>query len=110
MDPSTPFSPCSFDYYPGSPDPQRPDRKSFRFAGAPDGPLPEIPSGEEESDPEERDSEPEIVVRRKIPKFKETEVEPKCQDFPYFCCFAMICCTLGGITFAVSIHRVLFVS
>ena len=42
----TPLSPTSFDFYPGTPDTQQnSEMKSFRFAGAPDGPLPSIPSG-----------------------------------------------------------------
>ena len=75
MEPNTPFSPCSFDYYPGSPDPQVPECKSFRFAGAPDGPLPDIPSEEEESQRSESEGgQPEIIVRRRIPRFKDQPV------------------------------------
>ena len=103
MEPTTPFSPHSFDYYPGSPDPQVPERKSFRFAGAPDGPLPDIPSGIEE---ESTESEPEVIVRRRIPRFKDPPVKPTWADFPYFCCLAMLFCTFGGVTFAVAIHKV----
>ncbi len=51
----TPFSPCSFDYYPGSPTAgtgstfntfqNGKQAQNFRFAPGPDGPLPSIPSG-----------------------------------------------------------------
>ena len=110
MEPNTPFSPCSFDYYPGSPDPQVPERKSFRFAGAPDGPLPDIPSEVEEEEESQRSEseggQPEIIVRRRIPRFKDQPVKPGWADFPYFCCLAMLFCTIGGVTFAVAIHKV----
>ena len=105
MEPNTPFSPCSFDYYPGSPDPQVPERKSFRFAGAPDGPLPDIPS-EDESIQSESEKNPEVIVRRRIPRFKDQPVKPGWADFPYFCCLAMFFCVIGGVTFAVAIHKV----
>ena len=62
MDPvETPFSPHSFDFYPGSPQQTNPEMKSFRFAGAPDGPLPSIPSDDESG------SESGFVLRRENP-------------------------------------------
>ena len=99
----TPFSPCSFDFYPGSLDDsqQNSEMKTFRFAGAPDGPLPSIPSGEEGTD-----SEPEITIRKRVPSLKLHEKEKTYQDFPWLCCFSSIFCVIGGITFAVASHKV----
>ena len=105
---TTPFSPCSFDFFPGSPDYEgqnnNSEMKSFRFAGAPDGPLPSIPSGDDEDS--EHDSEPEITVRKRFvpPKIRQ---EPKTiKDFPWFCCLASICTFIGGIIFATASHKV----
>ena len=41
-----------------------------------------------------------------LSKYPPTSIEAKCEDFPYLCCVAMLFCTLGGITFSVSIHKV----
>lgn len=104
MELETPMSPSSFDFYPGSADPEM---KTFRFAGAPDGPLPSIPSEAEEDTDEEA---PEIfqqdVVRRRKSYPKIQERKKTCLDFPFLSCFACILSVLGGITFAISSHKV----
>lgn len=105
----TPMSPSSFDFFPGSAEPENPsgEMKTFRFAGAPDGPLPSIPSGGED----DSDSEPEIfqrneVVRRRKSYPKLQEPKKTCWDFPFLSCFACILSVIGGITFAISSHKV----
>ena len=106
----TPFSPCSFDFYPGSPEAFNNPRQVFRFAGAPDGPLPSIPSDEESSEEEGLD-----VVRQRIPEatrakfvnnLRREEEKKTWQDFPFVCLLAAILCTVGGIMYAVAIHKV----
>ena len=97
----TPFSPCSFEFQPGSPDPSSQNtriKQSFRFAGAPDGPLPSIPSGEE--DDSEDSNEPEIVFRRKLisrPVEKPIKKSLNWKDFPFLSALACFLCVLGGI-------------
>ena len=101
----TPFSPCSFDYFPGSPE-NNSEAKTFRFAGAPDGPLPSIP----DESPNDSEHEEIVVVPRttnsRMPKIA-TETKT-CKDFPALCLFATAFCTIGSITYAVAIHKVLF--
>ena len=106
----TPFSPCSFEFQPGSPDPSSQNtriKQSFRFAGAPDGPLPSIPSGEE--DDSEDSNEPEIVFRRKLisrPVEKPIKKSLNWKDFPFLSALACFLCVLGGIMYSVAIHSV----
>ena len=99
----TPFSPCSFEFQPGTPNADQ--HKSFRFAGAPDGPLPSIPSGEDDSEPEQ-----EIVLRRPVKNRRFSNASKKksttWKDFPFLSFFACLLCTIGGIIFAVAIHKV----
>ena len=106
----TPFSPCSFEFHSGDHNngEETKVKQTFRFAGAPDGPLPSIPSGEEDS---ESESEPEIVLRRKAKTRRAPEVPVKkttWNDFPFLSLVACILCTSGGILFAVAIHKVFF--
>jgi hypothetical protein len=107
----TPFSPCSFDYYPGSNDQTSQHtevKQTFRFAPGPDGPLPSIPSGEDSDE-----SEPEVIVRKRFPDHQKRSAgkvikEKKTWlDFPFCGLLATLLCTIGGIMFSVAIHKVI---
>ncbi len=97
----TPFSPHSFQFYPGSP--TTPHEKNFRFAGAPDGPLPSIPSDQEsDEDQENYFLRPSLqTVQKRRPSFAKPV-----KRFPFLTLIASILATFGGIVFAVSSHKV----
>ena len=84
---------------------QNSEMKTFRFAGAPDGPLPSIPSGDESGNGSE--PETEITIRKRIPPMKIRETKKTYKDFPWLCCFSSIFCVFGGITFAIASHKVI---
>ena len=126
----TPFSPGSFDYYPGSPVPDPVSsvktgsatyqtgfvkQQNFRFAPAPDGPLPSIPSGDEsESEPEDfglralrgRTGNGSLGPRVLNQNRKQPEVKRSWKDFRFITLAATAMCSVGGIIFAVHIHKV----
>ena len=79
--------------------------KTFRFAGAPDGPLPSIPSGDESGNDSELETE--ITIRKRIPPMKIRETKKTYKEFPWLCCFSTIFCVFGGITFAIASHKVI---
>lgn len=126
----TPFSPCSFDYYPGQKNNNQIQSNSFRFTRvAPTKPLPSVPYGSpeedsdfdtEEEEEEEEEQSPMRVVRRRHINARPTTTNNNSKKatklsgterfkwllvhFPYGTLLASLLCITGGILFAVEVH------